>query len=223
MSQFIQEFLARSFPLSTCAHKQFQQTCCLCVFVCVCVGGIYVCIFCRVLVMIYETQRVAAKKRHLFKCEWTGSSAPRLRSCTASIWMRTWRNTWHQSEREAIACVEPFSGAAVVYFGLTCSVAARGRWQTFYLFLFLLSFFLAAAAPVANLPVEMDPRVETTAVASVCGFRSGFFLELLGAPAAAANKLTVKRNERETKTQKQGTIKVLSSKMAACGEAKELK
>lgn len=25
MSQFIQEFLARSFPLSTCAHKQFQQ------------------------------------------------------------------------------------------------------------------------------------------------------------------------------------------------------
>lgn len=124
---------------------------------------------------------------------------------------------------EAIACVEPFSGAAVVYFGLTCSVAARGRWQTFYLFLFLLSFFLAAAAPVANLPVEMDPRVETTAVASVCGFRSGFFLELLGAPAAAANKLTVKRNERETKTQKQGTIKVLSSKMAACGEAKELK
>lgn len=142
--------------------------------VCVCVGGIYVCIFCRVLVMIYETQRVAAKKRHLFKCEWTGSSSAQiLHSFHLNAHMAQHMAPGWKGRGSVIACVEPFSGAAVVYFGLTCSVAARGRWQTFYLFLFCSPFFLAA--PVANLPVEMDPRVETTAVASVCGFRSGFF------------------------------------------------
>lgn len=158
--------------------------------------------------MIYETQRVAAKKRHLFKCEWTGSSSDLSQPRTASIWMRTWRNTWHQSVEPPgghyghwiIACVEPFWGpAAVVYFGLTCSVAARGRWQTFCLFLFLLSLLLLSCC------CQSARRGETRwrhahgpkwrqQLLLLCGF---FFLELLGTAGCC-------RKQVDCETQREG-------------------
>lgn len=52
----------------------------------------------------------------------------------------------------------------------------------------------------------------------LCGFRSGFFLELRC--SAAANKLTVKRNEREIKWTRNNQRVELSSIMESCGEAR---
>lgn len=135
--------------------------------------------------MIYETQRVAAKKRHLFKCEWTGSSLAQLcldLSQFAHLPFECAHGATHGTSQQPpggyhghwiIACVEPFWGPAVVYFSLTCSVAARGRWQNFCSFLFGFLFLLSCCCQSARRgETRRDEactwtQVETTAVASM--------------------------------------------------------
>lgn len=128
-------------------------------------GGLYeyVCIFCRVLVMIYETQRVAAKKRHLFKCEWTGSSSAQLRSLTAShsfhlnahmaqhmapVSRATRRPLWALDNRMCGA----FLGASCCLFR-SHLLGSCTRQVTNFLLIPFFAFFSCLAA-VANLPGE---------------------------------------------------------------------
>lgn len=166
--------------------------------------------------MIYETQRVAAKKRHLFKCEWTGSSSAQLcldLSQFAQLPFECAHGATHGTSQQPpgghhghwiIACVEPFWGPAVVYFSLTCSVAARGRWQNFCSFLFCFLFLLSCCCQSARRGetrwgVHMDPSGDNSCCFCVDFEVASSSWSCSALPAAAANKLTVKRNEREIK------------------------
>lgn len=152
-----------------------------------------------------------------------------LRSLTASIWMRTWRNTWHQSVEPPgghyghwiIACVEPFWGASCCLFRSHLLGSCTRQVTKFLLIPFFAIFSCLAA--VANLPGEARWRHAhgpkwRQQLLLLCGFRSGFFLELRC--SAAANKLTVKRNEREIKWTGNNQRVELNSKMESCGEAR---
>lgn len=141
--------------------------------------------------MIYETQRVAAKKRHLFKCEWTGSSSDPSQLRTASIWMRTWRNTWHQSVEPPgghyghwiIACVEPFWGASCCLFrshllGSCTRQVTNFLLIPFFAFLLLLSCCCQSAWRGETRWRHAHGPKWRQQLLLLCGFRSGFFLEL---------------------------------------------
>lgn len=95
------------------------------------------------------------------------------------------------------------------------------RQVTNFLLIPFFAFFSCLAA-VANLPGEARWRHAhgpkwRQQLLLLCGFRSGFFLETLC--SAAANKLTVKRNEREIKWTRNNQRVELSSIMESCGEA----
>lgn len=84
--------------------------------------------------------------------------------------------------------------------------------------------FVSCLAAVANLPGEarrdggmhMDPSGDN----SCCFCVDSSSWSYVALPAAAANKLTVKRNEREIKWTRNNQRVELSSKMESCGQAR---
>lgn len=115
-----------------------------------------------------------------------------------------------------------FSGASCCLFRSHLLGSCTRQVTNFLLIPFFA--FVSCLAAVANLPGEarrdggmhMDPSGDNSCCFCV-GSSSWSYLAL---PAAAANKLTVKRNEREIKWTRNNQRVELSSKMESCGEAR---